>query len=250
MDASADQTSALQSAVLDGQLTVAAADPTDSAASSATTSANAQRSASDNTPLGKLSDKSNGAASTASATDHADSAALSAVSPPSTGRVLRLCPRRTRPEDRPLQSAQSGQEVADRAADALRTGFDSGGELRIRLEPPALGKVQIEVQSDAGSVSARLEVQTPAARQTLLDNISMLHDAIGQTGATVGRIDIEVVPQQHQDSSGSDQRNGNSDGQQQNPGANSQDQSNNRGGTQQQNSNRGTAAIDELDIAI
>jgi flagellar hook-length control protein FliK len=141
--------------------------------------------------------------------------------------------------------------MADKVADALRTGFDSGGALRVRLEPPALGKIQIEVQSDAGSVSARLEVQTPAARQTLLDNISLLHDAIGQAGATVNRIDIEVVPQQHQDSNGSDPRHGNSGGQQQDSGANSQDQSNNRGGNPQPKSNaRRSAAIDELDIAI
>ncbi len=106
-------------------------------------------------------------------------------------------------------TAQSAQEMADRVASALNNGFSSGGELRVRVEPPALGKVQIQVQADAGSISARIEVQTPAAQKTLLDNISMLHDAIGQTGATVGHIEIEVAPQQ-QNANDANQRDGGS----------------------------------------
>jgi flagellar hook-length control protein FliK len=152
-----------------------------------------------------------------------------------------------------LPSAQSAQELANRVADSLRSGFDRGGALRVQLEPPALGKVQIEVQADSGAVSVRLAVQTPAARQTLLDNISLLHDAIGQTGATVNRIEIEVVPQRHQDSNNSDNRDSNSGAQQQDPGqAGSQNQSNNpSGGGQRQNQRwRPTAAIDEIDIEI
>jgi flagellar hook-length control protein FliK len=138
-------------------------------------------------------------------------------------------------------------------ADSLRSGFDRGGALRVQLEPPALGKVQIEVQADSGGVSARLEVQTPAARQTLLDNISLLHDAIGQTGATVNRIEVEVVPQRHQDANNSDNRDSNPGAQQQDPGnAGSQNQSNNPSGGGQRRNQRWqpTAAIDEIDIEI
>ncbi len=142
--------------------------------------------------------------------------------------------------------------MADRVASALNNGFSSGGELRVRVEPPALGKVQIQVQADAGSISARIEVQTPAAQKTLLDNISMLHDAIGQTGATVGRIEIEVAPQQ-QNANDANQRDGGSGREQQDSGnANSQNQSNQSGGgNQQQNSGgRTNATIDEIDIDI
>jgi flagellar hook-length control protein FliK len=249
LEASADQTTILQTAALDGQLTAdKVADPT---ASSEIPSANVENPTSGISPPGKL-EKSNTADSNLSATDHTQSAALGASSPVSAGSGPSSTSAAHATGGPSAQSVQTAQEMADRVADALRSGFDSGGELRVRLEPPALGKVQIEVQSDAGSVSARLEVQTPAARQTLLDNISMLHDAIGQAGATVNRIDIEVVPQQqHHDSTDSDSRNANSGSQQQDSGANSQDQSSNRGGTQQQNSNwRRTAAIDELDIEI
>jgi flagellar hook-length control protein FliK len=121
----------------------------------------------------------------------------------------------------------------------------------VRLEPPSLGKIQIDVQADATGVSARLEVQTPAARQTLLDNISLLHDAIGQTGATVNRIDIEVAPQQR-DPTGSDRRDGSSGGSQQDSGnSNSQGRSGTSGGGQKQNQGWWrSSAIDEIDIEV
>ncbi len=142
--------------------------------------------------------------------------------------------------------------MVDRVASALNNGFSTGGDLRVRVEPPALGKVQIQVLADAGSISAKIEVQTPAAQKTLLDNISMLHDAIGQTGATVGHIEIEVAPQQ-QNANDANQRDGGSGREQQDPGnANSQNQSNQGGGgNQQENSGwRTNATIDEIDIDI
>jgi hypothetical protein len=80
----------------------------------------------------------------------------------------------------------------------------------------------------------------------------MLHDAIGQAGATVNRIDIEVAPQHH-DSTGSDPRDSSSGGQQQDGGhASSQDRPDDGGtGSQKQNQSwRQASALDELDIEI
>src|SRR3984885_6799012 len=91
-----------------------------------------------------------------------------------------------------------------------------------------------------------------APKKTLLDNISMLHDAIGQTGATVGRIEIEVAPQQ-QNANDANQRDGGSGREQKDSGtANSQNTSNKSGGGQQQQNSGGrtNATIDEIDIDI
>lgn len=133
---------------------------------------------------------------------------------------------------------------------AQRLALEKPGQT---LDATALGKVQIQVQADAGTISARVEVQTPAAQKTLLDNISLLHDAIGQTGATVGHIEIEVAPQPQNANDAHQQRDDGSGQQQQDAGnANSQNQSNQSGGgNQQQNSGRrSNAAIDEIDIDI
>jgi flagellar hook-length control protein FliK len=252
VNASVDQIAALQTAVLDGQLAAdKAINPTVAVAPSAT-SLNTQLVESANSSVVKASDKSNLSNASSSASDHVESATLAAASPSSMGvsAPSQFVAHATGPLS--SQSMQSAQEMANRVAETLRTAFEGGGSLRVRLEPPALGRVQIEVQSESGAVSARLEVQTPAARQTLLDNISLLHDAIGQTGASVGRIEIEVVPQQQHDSNGSDPRDANSGGQQQDSGANSQGRSSDPGGSgrQQNPGGRRTAALDEIDIEV
>jgi flagellar hook-length control protein FliK len=230
--------------------TVLATDTAAGRTAAETNSATARTDSGDSAAV-KPSDKDATADSVAAAEQRAAPAALTVATPPSSGPTATSSTNATGPATSP--SGQSAQELANRVADSLRSGFDRGGALRVQLEPPALGKVQIEVQADSGAVSARLEVQTPAARQTLLDNISLLHDAIGQTGATVNRIEIEVVPQRNQDSNNSDNRDSNSGAQQQDPGqAGSQNQSNNPSfGSQRQNQRwRPTAAIDEIDIEI
>jgi flagellar hook-length control protein FliK len=247
----ADQLAAAETAALEGQVV---ADKTIGSGAATTESASAKSQQAE--PSDPTATKSNDKTSAASATESADrapSAALNAQSPSPNANAATSPATANATAATAAKSAQSAQDLANRVADSLRTGFESGGELRVRLEPPALGKVQIEVQADSGSVSARLEVQTPAARQTLLDNISLLHDAIGQAGATVNRIDIEVVPQQHQDSNGSDSRDSNSGARQDSGQSGSQNQSNNSnaGSGQQQKSRwRRTAAIDAIDIEV
>jgi len=247
LNAVANQLGTADTAVLTTQLvTETAVDRTQAE----TNSANA-RTDSGSSAVGKPSDKNTAADSVAAAAERVAPAALTAGTPSPAGPTAASSTSATGTATSP--NAQSAQDLANRVADSLRSGFDRGGELRVRLEPPALGKVQIEVQADSGAVSARLEVQTPAARQTLLDNISLLHDAIGQTGATVNRIEIEVVPQQHQDANNSEPRDSNSGSQQQNSGdSGSQNQSNNpSGGGQRQNQRwRSTSAIDTIDIEI
>jgi flagellar hook-length control protein FliK len=151
-------------------------------------------------------------------------------------------------------SSQRSQELVDRVENNLRTGFDTGGEMRVRLEPPALGKVQVEVTAASNGVTARLEVQTSAAQQTLLDNISMLHTAIAtaiaQTGATVAHVEVVVVPHS-QDGSPSDRQSSSNNQQQASSHGNSQGGSQNQPDTQKENQKwAGPSAIDQIDIEV
>jgi flagellar hook-length control protein FliK len=141
---------------------------------------------------------------------------------------------------------QRSQELVDRVTNILRTSFDTGGEMRVRLEPPALGRVQVDVSSGSSGVTARLEVQTASARQTLLNNISLLHTAITQTGASVSRIDVVLAPQPKDDSASD--RQPSSDGQQQaSTQGDSQGGSQNQPNGQKQNP---SSSIDQLDIEV
>jgi len=91
---------------------------------------------------------------------------------------------------------QGGQttEMVDRVATALRTAHQSQRELRIRLTPPELGTVRIEISSRGGTLTARLEVETAAAQQAIQQNLSLLRDALAQHGTNLERIDIQLTP--------------------------------------------------------
>jgi flagellar hook-length control protein FliK len=85
-------------------------------------------------------------------------------------------------------------EFANRLADSVHVAAQNGRTLRIRLHPPELGALQIEVSLRDGVVTARLEVQTAGAQQTILDSMSHLRDALAQHGTGVERIDVQLAP--------------------------------------------------------
>ena len=65
--------------------------------------------------------------------------------------------------------------------------------MRIRLHPPELGALQIEISARDGVLTARLEVQTPSTRQVILENMSLLRDALSQNGMAVERISVQLA---------------------------------------------------------
>ena len=84
-------------------------------------------------------------------------------------------------------------ELADRVSNAVRLSHQNGRQLRIRLHPPELGALQIEVSVRDGVLTARLEVQTPSTRQVILENMSLLRDALSQNGMAVERISVQLA---------------------------------------------------------
>ncbi|GAB4135752.1 MAG: hypothetical protein Tsb009_02360 [Planctomycetaceae bacterium] len=83
-------------------------------------------------------------------------------------------------------------EGVSRLADMMQNAMQQGRPMRVRLNPPELGILQIEVSIQGGAVSARFDVQTSIAHQTVLDNLSTLHEALAQHGTTVDRIDVQL----------------------------------------------------------
>jgi flagellar hook-length control protein FliK len=146
-------------------------------------------------------------------------------------------------------SQRHTQELADRVASYLQGAFDRGGDLRVRLEPPDLGRIQVEVAVRDGSMTARLEVETPAARQTILDNISLLRNAIAQTGTSVNRIDVTIAPAPKNEAD-SDRRQHSGSARQEPRDSRGQEQSNNQSGQRRGGSRRRPASLEELDIEI
>lgn len=67
-----------------------------------------------------------------------------------------------------------------------------GGPIEMRLSPPELGSLQVKIELREGVLTAALEAETPAARQTLLDNLPALRDRLEQQQIRIDKFDVDV----------------------------------------------------------
>lgn len=85
------------------------------------------------------------------------------------------------------------REVLDQVTTAARLEIQQGRrEISIQLDPPHLGKVQVRVSSEAGLVSARLEVTSPAVRDLLAANLEHLQSALEQAKVGIGHCSVSL----------------------------------------------------------
>jgi flagellar hook-length control protein FliK len=80
-----------------------------------------------------------------------------------------------------------------RVAEAFRGVGDEGGTVRLRLSPPELGSLRIDITVRKGEMTARVETETPAARNLLLDNLPALRDRLAQHDIKVQRFDVDFT---------------------------------------------------------
>jgi len=83
-----------------------------------------------------------------------------------------------------------------RVARAFQTVGDRGGIIRIRLHPPELGSLRLEINVRNGAMTARLEAETASARNMLLDNLPALRDRLAQQDIRVERFDVDLADRQ------------------------------------------------------
>ena len=92
----------------------------------------------------------------------------------------------------PLDSAK----FLPRVAKAFAAAAERGGEIRIRLSPPELGSIRLEVKMQGGNMTAKLDAETPAARQALLDNLPLLRERLAEQGLRIEQLDIGSLDRQ------------------------------------------------------
>jgi len=120
----------------------------------------------------------------------------SRAEPNDRGRpILSTAARATGGEGTPLSDIDRVRFV-QRVARAFHHVGDTGGEVRLRLSPPELGVVHIEVAMREGVMSARLEAETPAARALLYDNLPALREKLSQQDVRIEKFDIELLDRQ------------------------------------------------------
>jgi flagellar hook-length control protein FliK len=95
----------------------------------------------------------------------------------------------TRSEDLPQVDAA---RFVSRVAKAFHTAQERGGALQLRLSPPELGALRLELLVQDGVLAAKLETETPAARRVLLDHLPVLRDRLAEQNIRIERFDVDV----------------------------------------------------------
>jgi flagellar hook-length control protein FliK len=78
-------------------------------------------------------------------------------------------------------------QVVKHVALQVRGGMS---EMRIRLDPPSLGEMQVTVRVDEGRMQAQIDVSQPAVRVALETSVPQLRQTLADHGIEVHRIDI------------------------------------------------------------
>jgi flagellar hook-length control protein FliK len=90
----------------------------------------------------------------------------------------------------PVMEAQARRVMAD-VVRGVRASFTNNvGRLHLRLDPPELGRVTMNMVQDGSEIRLEIEAQTDAARQTIESNIDQLRESLTRQGATAVTVDV------------------------------------------------------------
>ena len=79
-----------------------------------------------------------------------------------------------------------------RVAKAFQTAHERGGPLQLRLSPPELGALRIQLTVKDGVMSAALETDNAGAKRVLLDNLPALRDRLAEQNIRIEKFDVDV----------------------------------------------------------
>jgi flagellar hook-length control protein FliK len=98
----------------------------------------------------------------------------------------------------PQADGESHMPTIDRArfvqrvANAFRSAQQNDGQIQMRLSPPELGSLKIEIAVRNGVLSANLEAETPDARRVLLDNLPALRQRLAEQDIRIDKFEVDI----------------------------------------------------------
>jgi len=99
-------------------------------------------------------------------------------------------------EPRPLLNAERymvPETLVRRVESAVLMMLDRhDNRLTVKLHPPELGRVQIELQIRNGGAEVRIHTENPLVREVVLSNLEQLRNNIENSGYLLNRLDVEV----------------------------------------------------------
>jgi flagellar hook-length control protein FliK len=79
-----------------------------------------------------------------------------------------------------------------RVARAIHTAEERNAPVQLRLSPPELGAMRVELTMNQGSLSATIETENATAQQLLLDNLPALRERLAEQNVKIERFDVDV----------------------------------------------------------
>jgi flagellar hook-length control protein FliK len=83
-------------------------------------------------------------------------------------------------------------KLVQRVLRGLEQLGDGGGQVKLRLHPPELGTLQLTLRMEGGQMFAQMEVENPAARDALLNNLQSLKDRLAGQGMQIETFDVQI----------------------------------------------------------
>lgn len=86
-------------------------------------------------------------------------------------------------------------EVVERIVRAVHVTLREGAsEMRLRLNPPQLGSLRVDLRVADGVLTGRLQTESAAAQMAVSSQIEQLKSALAEQGITVGAWEVSLAP--------------------------------------------------------
>ena len=92
----------------------------------------------------------------------------------------------------PAVDVKQIEQLVERIVATVRQTQSTGQQLKIRLSPPELGTLQIEVSLKNGEYTAKLEVQNNRVQKVINDNMAQLKESLSKSGIAIDRIEVNI----------------------------------------------------------
>ena len=131
----------------------------------------------------------------AAAATPANNAAVAASSATLSTNLTAQSSSATSPDSSSNSDQASRVRFVQRVMQAFQSLGDGSDTVRLRLSPPELGSLRLNITLRDGTMNAHIEAETPAAKNMLLDNLPALRDRLAQQNIRVERFDVDLTDQ-------------------------------------------------------
>ncbi len=96
----------------------------------------------------------------------------------------------------PIRLSPAQVEAVEKIVRMVQMSEGNGGQrLRVRLQPPLLGSLQMDLNVRDGVLTGRFQVETPAARAAVMGQVEQLKAALAEQGIDIGSFQVSVEGQ-------------------------------------------------------